>query len=330
MQFQILPHTDLRVSRISFGCWAIVCGFNWGPQDERDSLSALWAAFDAGVNFFDTSEAYGDGESERLLQRALGDVRDKIVIATKVSPRHYAPTELVAACERSLRNLGTDYIDLYQLHWPNPSVNLSETLQNLEKLKASGKIRAYGVSNFGKRDLQSDSIGQYRVSSNQVAYNLLFRAVEFEILPFCRQLGLPLLAYSPLMQGLLTGKFVSLEDVPAERRRIRHYSSTHPGTLHGEPGAESETFAAVAAIRRIAERLDQPMGHVAIAWLLAQPGVACVIGGARNAAQARFNAQAADLHLAREILDELNQVTELLKQKLGPNADMWQSASRIH
>ncbi|MCX7591687.1 MAG: aldo/keto reductase, partial [Kiritimatiellae bacterium] len=238
-------------------------------------------------------------------------------------------SELAAACERSLRNLGTDYIDLYQLHWPSREIPVSQPLAVLERLKEAGKIRAYGVSNFGVQDLREALDFSCCIASNQMAYSLLFRAVEFEILPFCRQIGIPLLCYSPLMQGLLTGKFTAVADVPTERRRTRHYSCLHPGTRHGEPGAEAETFDAVHAIRTLAQELGHPMSHVAIAWLLAQPGVACVIVGTRNAQQARYDALAADLKLSEEILSRLSTITANLKNKLGPNADMWQSQSRI-
>lgn len=116
MQYCTLGQTDLKVSRIAFGCWAIVGGFNWGEQDERDSLAALRAAFDSGITLFDTAEGYGDGYSEQLIARALGDVRSRIVIASKVSRNHLRPDDVRAACERSLKNLNTDCIDLYQIH----------------------------------------------------------------------------------------------------------------------------------------------------------------------------------------------------------------------
>ena len=179
MQYRALANTDIKVSAIAFGCWAIVGGFNWGPQDEKDSLDALRTAYDAGINFFDSAEGYGNGRSEQLLARGLSDVRDRIVIATKVSPRHFVPHDLRAACERSLRNLNSDWIDLYQLHWPNRALPIDETLGVLEDLKQQGKIRAYGVSNFGPKDLAGCLATPYAINSNQLAYNLLFRAIEY-------------------------------------------------------------------------------------------------------------------------------------------------------
>lgn len=329
MQYRKLAKTDIEVSTVAFGCWAIVGGFNWGPQDEQDSLAALRAAYESGVTFFDTAEGYGNGYSEQLIAKALGDVRDNMVIATKVSPNHFAPEELHAACERSLRNLKTDRIDLYQLHWPNHDIPIGDTLAILEELKTAGKIRAYGVSNFGPRDLNDLLQTSYSISSNQLAYNLLFRAIEHEIQPICVQADTSILCYSPILQGLLAGKFANADEVPDDRARTRHFTGTRPQARHGEAGAESETFAAIDKIRQIANEIGQPMADVSLAWLLQQPAVTSVITGGRNAEQARLNVRAGDLTLPADVVHCLSEVTEPLKQQLGTNADMWQNPSRM-
>ena len=329
MQYRTLGNTDIEVSAVAFGCWAIIGGFNWGDQDEKDSVEALRAAYDAGVTFFDSAEGYGEGASEQLVAKGLADVRDDVVIATKVSANHFAPDELRAACERSLGFLETDRIDLYQLHWPSRDIPVAETLGLLDELKQEGKIRAYGVSNFGPQDMGECLATEYSVANNQVAYNLLFRAIEFEVLPQCRTNGISILCYSPMLQGLLTGKFTSADDVPEDRARTRHYSCDRPHSRHDEPGAEAETFAAVAEIKKIADELGEPMADVSLAWLLAQEGVTSVIAGGRNADQVRRNVRAADLSLSQDVIDRLSRIAEPLKQKLGPNADMWESESRI-
>ena len=164
---------------------------------------------------------------------------------------------------------------------------------------------------------------------NQLAYNLLFRAIEFEIAPMCVEHEISVLCYSPIAQGLLTGKFATPDEVPAGRARTRHFSAERENVRHGEEGAEEETFAAIAEIRAVADELGAPMHHVAMAWLLRRPGVACVLAGMRNREQALDNAAAAELELPDEVVERLNAVTEPLKQKLGPNADMWQGDSRI-
>ena len=329
MKYRKLARTDIEVSAICFGCWGIIGGFNWGPQDERNSIEALHTAFETGITFYDTAEGYGSGQSEQLLARGLGHVRDQIVIATKVSPNHFAPDEMRAACERSLRALNTDHIDLYQMHWPNHDAPVADALGTLDALKAEGKIRAYGVSNFAVRDLGEAVATGKAISSNQLAYSLLFRALEHEVLPLCIQHDISVLTYSSLMQGLLAGKYANADAVQPDRTRTRHYASTREFARHGEVGAETETFAAVAAIRQIAAEIGQPMTDVALAWLIAQPGVTSVIAGARDAEQSRGIARACDVTLSAETLTRLNEATDALKQKLGRNPDMWQGVSRM-
>ena len=329
MNYRTVGKSKIRVSCISLGTWAFAGGLNWGAQDRNDSIATLRSAFDAGINFFDTAEVYGNGLAEQLIGEALHDKRDKIIIATKVSPEHSEPSALRSSCERSLRNLRTDYIDLYQLHYPNPSIPFDETFSTLEALKQEGKIIEYGVSNFGCNSLKEIVKKQYSPVSNQLAYSLLFRAIEYEILPLCMQYSISVLCFSPLMQGLLTGKFSSPDAVPPGRARTRHFSSTRPHTRHGESGAETETFSAIANITRVAEQLNLRPAVLSIAWLLAQPAVASVIIGARNPSQLKENVTAAEVSLSSDIIEELNRLTDPLKEKLGRNADMWQSNSRV-
>lgn len=324
-----LPHTDFEISRIIFGCWAIVGGFNWGPQDERDSIAALRSAYDHGVTCFDTAEAYGGGMSENLLAKALRTERNKLVIASKVGPQDFAHDDLIRACERGLKNLKTDYIDLYQLHWPNPSIPLEDTLGALQLLREQGKIRAYGVSNFGVQSINTCADTDYTVSSNQLAYNLLFRAIEFEILPACIERRIPVLCYSPIMQGLLTGKFSANEEVPDDRARTRHFSKERPQSRHQENGVEDLTFQTIALVKRLAEQQGVDMGNLAIAWLLRQRGVGGVIVGGRNAEQAKKNLKAYKVAEDDCLFDELTSITSPLKERLGSNADLWQTDSRV-
>jgi aryl-alcohol dehydrogenase-like predicted oxidoreductase len=330
MNYLKLPHTDFEVSEIAFGAWAIVGGFNWGPQDEKDSLAALQAAYDAGINFFDTAEMYGSGASENLIHKALRNVRDKIVIATKIKPDDFAYADVKKATEERLKALNCDCVELMQLHWPNPDIPIAETLGALADLKKEGKIRAYGLSNFGVNDLSEGFQHADEISSNQLPYNLLWRAIEFEILPECRKRHLPVLCYSPIMQGLLTGKFSNPQEVPDDRARTRHFSSERSQARHGESGLEEETFATIEKIRAIAEKLGKPMADVSLAWLLEQPGVCSVIVGGRNAEQVNKNVKAAELKLEHDVMEALNEATRGLKEKLGANADMWQGEGRIH
>lgn len=331
MRYRLLGRTDVRVSAIGLGTWAFGGGFPWGPQDKEDAIAALKAAFEEGVTLFDTAPMYGEGVAEQWVGEALAEVRDQIVIATKVSPDQLAPKALKASCEQSLDRLRTEYIDLLQIHWPNPKIPIEGTLNALVELRAAGKIRAFGVSNFGKADLAPCMTKrEFAPASDQLAYNLLFRAIEYEIRPFCARNNISILCYSPLLHGLLTGKFIRAEDVPPERARTRHFSSERPHTRHGEAGAEAETFAAIDEIRQIARDLGEPMANVSLAWLMAQEGVASVLVGARNAAQARRNARAGNLALPPAFTQRLTRATEALKKKMGPNPDLWENPPRIH
>jgi len=328
MQYRRLGRTDITVSAVAMGCWAIVGDSTWGPQDERDSIAAIHAALDEGINFFDTAEMYGDGYSEQLLGRALADRREEAVIVSKVSPNHLEPNALKEACESSLRRLRTDYLDLYLIHWPNWDIPVERSLGAMAELKRQGKIRAAGVSNFGRQDL-TELLQKGRAEANQLPYSLLFRAVEFEIQQVCADNDISILCYCPLAQGLLTGKFASPDEVPEGRARTRLFSRDRPQSRHSEPGAEKETFEAIERIRDISEELGTAMADVALAWLLHQPAVTAVVAGARNADQVRMNARAGELELSQEMLERLAEATESLKARLGPNPDMWQTEPRM-
>ena len=328
MRYRKLGTTDIEISTIALGCWAIAGGYNWGQQDQKDSIDTIRAALDVGINMFDTAEMYNDGISEEILGKALSGQRDSVLIASKVWPDNLRDAKLIAACERSLKRLGTDYIDLYQLHWPNWDVPLEESYGALDKLKQDGKIRFIGVSNFGVRDL-ADALGCGEVVTNQMAYSLLFRAIEYEILGKCLDAQVGVLAYSPLAQGLLTGKFREPDELAEDRARIRWFSKKRPETVHDSEGCEKETFEAVEKIRDICAEIGEPMANVALAWVLRQPGVTAVLAGARKPDQIISNARAADLVLSDDVLKRLSDATEEVKRNIGPNADPWRTESRI-
>jgi myo-inositol catabolism protein IolS len=328
MRYHKLGKTDIDASVVAMGCWALAGDATWGPQAESDSLAVVGAALDAGVNLFDTAEGYGAGKSERVLGKALVGRRHEAVIATKASRAHLSGDEIRRACERSLQRLQIDTIDLYQIHWPSRTVPLDETLSALEKLREQGKVRAIGVCNFGVQDL-SDLLRIGWVETNQLPYSLLWRAIEYEIQPKCIEEGMGILCYSPLIQGLLTGKFPSPDEVPEGRARTRLFSGDRPDARHGGIGCEAEAFAAIEDIRRISEELGEPMAKVAVAWLLHQPGVTSVIAGARKPDHIKQTAQAADLELSPEVIGQLTETTDEVKRVLGPNPDMWQSESRF-
>jgi len=210
MEKRNLGKSDVKITPILMGTWQ--AGKKWwvGIEDD-DSVKAIRAAFENGITTIDTAEVYGDGHSEKIVAQAVSDVRDKVEYATKVFANHLKYQEVIEACERSLKHLKTDYIDLYQIHWPSGSFNtevvpIEETMKALNHLKEQGKIRAIGVSNFSRGRLeQAAKYG--RIDSLQPPYSLFWRKVENDAMPYCIENDISILAYSPLAQGLLTGKF---------------------------------------------------------------------------------------------------------------------------
>lgn len=324
MQFRELGNTQIQISAIGYGGWALSPSLNWGTSDDAQSRKTIRAAYDAGITFFDNAELYGDGHSETLFGDALHDVRDNIVLATKVRTQFFGRDALRKNCEASLRRLRTDRIDLFQLHWPEPTIPIDETLGILDELKREGKIRAVGVSNFGPRDLTDALATPHEFVSNQICYNLLFRAAEYEILPLCAQHGKSVLCYSPLCQGLLGGTYNTAGDVPEGRARTRHFSCGRVHARHGEAGAEKETFEAIRKLRALADESGETLPHLALNWLLQNENVASVIVGGRTPEQVRDSASALRT-LPRDVYDAASRITAELKNALGANADPWQS-----
>lgn len=328
MEYRQLGTSDLNVSAVGFGAWGIAGGAMWGDQDEKDSFAALNAAIDAGITFIDTAEGYGDGYSEEVIGRAIGGRRDDFILATKVSPTNLEPDALRASCEASLRRLRTDHVDLYQIHWPTPPGDPDRVTATLEKLRSEGKVRYVGVSNFGPADLERYPADLF--VSNQLAYSVAFRAIEEALVGATIERHMSIVTYSSLLHGVLTGKYRSADEVPEGRARTRHFSSSRPQARHGEAGHESTLFTLIDEMRTVAEEAGTGVREVAMRWVLAQPGVATILAGSRNAVQAQSNAAVADASLDRALLERLTAASEPLKAAMGPNPDMWQTESRVN
>lgn len=324
MKYHLFPGTELSVSQLCFGCWGITSDFHWGTRVEEDSVQAMLAAVDAGINFFDTAPVYGDGASERLLGKVVAEnnLRDKVVIASKVRPDKMRPADVKTDCEESLGRLQTDYLDLYQTHWTSPDVPIADTWGALRELKQQGKVRHIGVCNAGVGDL-SDIIAHEKPLTNQLPYNLIARMIEYEIQPRCVAEGIGILVYSPLMHAMLADKYKTAAEVPDGRARSRHFTTDRPLARHGEPGCENETFAALDRIREIANSVGYSMAELALAWTIAKPGVVSVIAGARDQDQLRQNVGFIEKTLSPETVVELDQATEEVKAALGTNPDLW-------
>ncbi|MEZ4296314.1 MAG: aldo/keto reductase [Polyangiaceae bacterium] len=312
-----LGTTGIEISSIVFGGWQSGKEY-WVGVDDSDTIAAHRVALEAGITTFDTAEEYGAGHSERVLARALAARRSEIVICTKVSWRHLRREQVLAACENSLKNLGTDVIDLYQIHWPagtfgSERVSIAETMGALLDLKKQGKIRAIGVSNFSLPQLE-EAAAVGRVDAIQPCYSLFFRYFERETLAYCEKNDITVLAYSPLAQGLLTGRFRKGTTFPEGDNRSDN-KLFHPPHF-------DRALQAIDALHPIAARLDITLSQLALAYLTYRPRTAA-IAGARNAAQAISNAQAGDLVLSEADWNEVDQIGWTVARPLLDDPMMW-------
>ncbi len=329
MQYKSLGDTDIQVSEFALGCWPFAGGKVWGPQDDDVSVATVHSALDKGVTFFDTAEGYNDdSHSEEILGRALAGRRSEAVIATKISPPHLLPELVEETCYASLQRLQTDYIDLYQIHWPNHDVPIEDSLAALLKLRDSGKIRSIGVCNFGVQDL-SGALDSAEIVTDQLPYNLLWRPIEVEILPECVDNNVGLICYSPLAQGLLTGRYSSPDEVPDGLSRSRLFSKDRPLANHGEAGCETEAFEAISRVIEIADELGEHPAKVALAWVRSRPGITSLLVGARSPDELDLNIPAFEYTLPDGVADQLSAVTDPVKAKLGSSAHMWNGDNRM-
>ena len=318
MEKRRLGNSDISITPIIMGTWQ--AGKRWwvGIED-AETVKAIRAAYDAGITTVDTAEVYGDGHSEQIVAEALHDVRDRVVYATKVFVNHLKYDGVIEACERSLKNLKTDSIDLYQIHWPSGSFNteivpIEETMQALNDLKQQGKIRAIGVSNFSRAQLEQAA--QYgRIDSLQPPYSLFWRYVEQDAMPYCIENNISILAYSPLAQGLLTGKFGPVHQFEKGDNRADNK------LFKGENYERAQI--ALEKLRPIASRHQTTLANLAIAWLIAQP-MANAITGFRHAEQAEDNAKAAPVHLSADELAEIDTIGRIVTDHLDNNPIMWE------
>lgn len=317
MELRYLGSSEIKISPIVMGTWQAGKDM-WVGIDDRESIAAIRAAYDAGITTFDTAEAYGNGHSERIVAEALSGVRNRVVYATKVFANHLRYDQVIKACERSLKNLATDAIDLYQVHWPagsfnTPKVPIAETMRALNELKTQGKIRAVGVSNFSRAQLE-EAAGHGEIVSLQPPYSLFWRRLETDAMPYCVENNLTILAYSPMAQGLLTGKFASDHRfAPGDNRSKNRLL---------EPETYRRVQAALERLRPIAAKHDCSLGQLALAWVISQPN-ACAIAGARNADQSIQNAAAAMVKLSSEDLRQMDGIGRLVTDDLDDEPVMW-------
>ena len=297
-----------EVSVIGFGAWEAGGGSEWGesPPEER-VLEAIRTVFATGIDWIDTAEVYGRGRSEELVARAIDRRRDEVLIFTKVAPQPdgsgFRAAQVRSSCEASLRRLGTDRIDLYQLHWPDErGTPVEETWGAMTELMDDGLVRFIGVSNFD-RDLIERCEAIRHVDTLQQEFSML-RLEDRDLIRWCGEQGTGVLSYGPLAYGLLTGAITS--ETRFDRGDFRG-GDEEGGSLFGE-GNRERNLALVEALRPIAERLAITLAQLALAWNVAQPGVTAAIAGSRNPDHVRSNAAAGDIVLDGATLSELDAI----------------------
>jgi aryl-alcohol dehydrogenase-like predicted oxidoreductase len=319
-----------RVSRIGLGTWAIG-GMEWGAVSESDAISTILSALDLGINFIDTAPIYGHGRSEELLGKAirLHGRRDHFFLATKAgldwgedadstdgNAQHRAaivanlsPARLLTELERSLRRLGTDYIDLYQVHWPDPTIDPAETAEILLGFQRSGKVRALGVSNFTVAQMERFRAVAPLVS-NQPPYNLFERAIDHQTLPWCAQHGVAVICYSSLCRSLLGGR-LRPEMVFDDIRRV---------DPKFQPPRFAQYLAAVDRLDQYArERFGKSVAELAVRWVLDRPGISIALWGAKRPQQLETALGVMGWHLDAEAMAAIDAIVdECVTDPVGP------------
>jgi len=331
MERRNLGQSGVNVSVITFGAWAIG-GWMWGGADRKEALDAIRASFDQGITSVDTAPAYGQGLSEEIVGEAIkGLVRNKIEILTKFGLRwdttdgefyfssndnmgrpinlhRYASKEsVIFECEKSLKRLGTDYIDLFQIHWPDKTTPIAETMEALNRLTEQGKIRAAGVSNYSVEQME-EAGKSINLASNQVPYSMINRGIETEIVPYSIKNNKAIIAYSPLQRGLLTGKFKPghLFAEGDTRRGNSFYTDENIEKVN--------TF--LNKLRPLAESKRATLSQLIIRWTIDQPGITIILAGARNRIQATENAGATGIIIKPSEMQFMNSELNKLEKEL--------------
>ncbi len=321
MQMRQLGYTDLKLTTVGLGTWAIggPWQFGWGPQDDDEAIAAILASLETGINWLDTAPVYGLGHSEELVGKALKQTNKKPIIATKCSLLWTDKREKVSClkaqsirqeCHDSLERLGIETIDLYQIHWSEPDEDIEQAWEEMARLAEEGKIRYLGVSNF--------NVGQIKriqkihpVASLQPPYSMLHREVEDELLVYCAQNDIGVVAYSPMQRGLLTGKFSPerISSLPLDDHRRVNPDFHEPKF--------TATLELVEQLRPIAERNGKTLAQLSISWVLRRPEVTAAIVGARKPEQILETAPASDWDLNKEDIEQIEQLLAERQAKLS-------------
>lgn len=321
MEYRQLGNSPVKASVITFGAWAIG-GWMWGGSDRREAVDAIKASYDAGVTSIDTAPAYGQGLSEEIVAEAINGIpRDRVQILTKFGLRwdvqagefffkskdnhgreidmhKYASKEsVIKECEDCLRRLQTDYIDLFQIHWPDSTTPVAETMEALLRLQEQGKILAAGVCNYS-RALMQEAEKTISLAANQVPYSMVLRDIEKELVPYSIESKKAIIVYSPLQRGLLTGKI--------KPNHTFNEGDTREGNRFYTTENITRVNSMLDSLRPLAAEKNATLAQLVLRWTIDQPGITIALAGARNAEQAVQNAKAADVSLTKEEIAFIN------------------------
>ncbi|MDR2525755.1 MAG: aldo/keto reductase [Oscillospiraceae bacterium] len=341
-----LGTSGIQIHPLGMGTWAFGGGTYWGEQSQAEVNSICAAALERGVNFFDTAEVYNGGTSETALGIALRGKREKAIVASKIAPSNCGDIE--GHLDASLRRLQMDYVDLYMLHWPfNPLAlkhftggrtdvalpSAQEIFDTLQAMVKKGKVRAIGVSNFGKTQLEEALGTGCPVCINEIAYNIVSRAIEAEIAPLCMERQVSVIGSMALQQGLLAGVFAAADDIPPPQAHSRHFKQTRgvgggdpaQDARHHEDGAEEEIFALLPQLQALARAVGLALPAMCIAWVLHKPFMAATLVGCRTVEQLEQNIAASALALPPDVMAEIDRLSLPVWQKLGDSADYYEN-----
>ncbi len=325
MQYRNISTSDLKLSVITFGAWA-AGGWMWGSTDRKDAVEAIRASYDLGVSSIDTAPIYGQGTSEEIVGEAIRDLpRDQIQLLTKFGMRwdlakgdfafhsknnqgedieiyKYAGKDsIIYECEQSLKRLGTDYIDLYQIHWPDNTTAIAETFEAVSQLVQQGKVRYVGVCNYSAK-LMEEAERTLPIISNQIPFSMVNRGIEEETVPYCIRHQKSILAYSPLERGLLTGKIV-----PGQSFKEGDHRANLP---HFQSDFIEKTNILLERLKPLAADKSASLSQLVLRWTVERPGITIALAGARNSQQSIQNAKAMDIQLSDQELDFMNAVVD--------------------
>tara|TARA_B100000959_G_scaffold98909_1_gene104592 strand:- start:173 stop:1117 length:945 start_codon:yes stop_codon:yes gene_type:complete len=310
MEYRVLGDSGLKVSVIGFGAWGIGGAPFWTNEGHTSSARAIMKSYELGINFFDTAPVYGFGRSEEILGKTLKHVRDKVIYATKCGLRwkkkslgaitkNATRQSILEEIDQSLQRLDTDYIDLYQIHWPDVETSQDETMDTLLEIQKQGKIRAIGVSNYSTEQMK-DIMKSGKIVSLQPDYSLLNRSIEKDIVPYCAENKMGIIAYSPLASGLLTGKYG--KDAKFEDWRGK-------GIIGCFSGPQFErNMGKVVRLKAMGESMGKTCAQMAINWIVSQPHLTTALLGVKNAKQMEENIKALDWQLEPKQKEEIDNI----------------------